>query len=752
MQKLQSFSFIDNHIGGKQEMIEPFIKQVLEHPDVWQKFLIERQYTLETFVDRNNQQGQQVLSALVELTKEIEQLPNDVLLKNKIIKKTIIDWLNGLTVGAKYKQYVNNQFLMYKCELDDGKIYYINCGQVLAIIYTLLTKKFGKEKAAEVIADALQPYDDKDTDCPTGKAYSTILFYNFTVNSEIPVFEPLTESNAQDMFKVLVERSEICYGGIIPHPEEDIALDSNSTTTKQFFVSQKAITIDHILLNKEKRELEIGSSKEYVELLKKYFAITTNSYLEFFYRIIDFQPWPDQRLTDENILSTVYELSSELSSDEVESLFAATDIVSQIKRLIEQEKTFLTNKFVGISSQDLGMLLLAETIFYSGKHRNIREYLDRLSIEDKKTLFGLQDDDNLEKAASLAEDLRTLNDRLYKIIPNKLRLPNGSRQNILTGLYEVDGIPLRSSKEFLQICWALFNESILDNNPNKFNMRALQLGEEEGQITLGEMLSSSDEHFGNISPDDVRSANKLLLIFRMWFLNGKKGKCPCESLNDSEISLLERWGAANFKKVKLGVKEERKEQDKKQLIEQFFDNIAKDMIKELRDAKTIRELDKIYKNDTEKSTEHQQAMDRKYPEMKLVIIDTVSKIMAMLARTKIETEEKIHKQIEEEIEHFRLMLVTFREELERAVTVVELDKMYLKHLVKLTERQKSIFQKYNNADTLDRLEIIVKSFTDNKKSIEDEIEKQLKIEVEQFKIMAATFSEELRKVDTLSKL
>ncbi len=566
MPRLVDFQFIDNHIHGKLEIIRPFVEQVLAHQEVWEKFIA------------SDSQQKNVLETLRKLLQTINSLSEVELTKKNINKSIIIQWLNSLIDYSVYYRYDNrvNQFNMYECKLDDGKKYFINCQQVLAVIYELLTRKFlvgtleqNELAAAEVIADAIQPQTEKDTTCPTGRAYSAILFYNLALSNPLTVFEPLTEDQAKQMFDVLVERSQTFFGGIVPEPADDITVD-DTDPHKTLFSIQDAkkhdYVISHTKIFGELASLRTTNSPTYLQLSQKYFH--TNIFAWLFSAIVIRTQNAYHPLTMHSIIGSLSEIGEKFPMEEVDSVLA--HIKQEVIILLLKEKYFLQRQFSSTTTKELGIILLAEAIVYAGLSRNIREFLNRISDEEKKKFFGLEDDNDLLTANALAEDLRLLNVRLYEVIPTLLNIPDGSIKVMGDGIgllsSENNGYKknsaLRSSKEFLQICWALFNESISDANANRARMLGLKLecDDKGGSITLGEIMSDydPDSHFGNLSVENIRNASLLLQKFRMWILYGKSGKCPCD-LNDSEISSLEQWGAATLDKesqlVQLGQKE-----------------------------------------------------------------------------------------------------------------------------------------------------------------------------------------------------
>ena len=662
--------------AGDDDLIQPFVKTILSDHDLWQGIIVR---------DNSDQ-------ILKELSDVIGSIPESELIAAGVNKQIAVSALNNLNGRSNY--FLSTQ--LYRCTLDDHSTHKISYKQILAATYKLLIKgktgvalKEAKQRAAKLFASILQ-----NQACAGGRSNTCIEHYNYAT-SVTQRFEPLTEDQAKQMFDVLVERSQTFFSGIVPKPVDDITVD-DTDPHKTLFSMQDAKKHDYIISHTEtfgeQASLKTTYGSPYLQLSQKYFQ--TNIFAELFSTIVTRNQNIHQPLTMHSIIIELLEIDKESTTEEVDKIFPV--IEAEVRLLLLQEKSFLQTRLYTITPKELGIILLAEAIVYAGLSRNIREFLDRIDDQEKKDLFGLQDDNDLLTANNLAEDLRLLNVRLYEVIPTLLSIPDGSIKVMGGGIGLLSGDnggykenhELRSSKEFLQICWALLNESVSEGNANKERMRTIVIDtDEDGEdVTLGEVITNTDDpdlHFGILSPTDRKAADRVLQSFRLWIVSNKQGACPC-LLHSSEIDQLERWGAAalaqttNHNNEIVGgvgvtsaiaaaiVVAATKAREIKELAKAEFYKAVTDKVNEFREARTIEALEKIDKTELER---FKLELVKKYPELE----DVLTQVLAKLNKIQIRLHEEILKEIEKAKQQFNNAIAIKLKELEKAKTIKDID-------------------------------------------------------------------------------
>ena len=164
----------------------------------------------------------------------------------------------------------------------------------------------------------------------------------------------------------------------------------------------------------------------------------------------------------------------------------------------------------------------------------------------------------------------------YQTINNLLAIPEHSIKHIRSGVGYDTQPKIASPKVFLQICWALLGEAVglrsLDNLGVGINSATndavgkivvdtlvdaegksvLDQNGQEQQITLAQVLHNngfSNNHFGDMTDQEIKDAFEQLDKFRIWINNGETtfqnlGFGVYPELDPSEIKLLKHWGAA----------------------------------------------------------------------------------------------------------------------------------------------------------------------------------------------------------------
>lgn len=164
----------------------------------------------------------------------------------------------------------------------------------------------------------------------------------------------------------------------------------------------------------------------------------------------------------------------------------------------------------------------------------------------------------------------------YQTIKNLLTFPEHSIKRIRSGAGYDPQPKIASPKVFLQICWALLGEAVGLRSPDNLGVgtssttnyavgnivvdtlvdaegkSVLDQNGQEQQITLAQVLHNkgfSNNHFGDMTDQEIKDAFEQLDKFRIWINNGETtfqnlGFGVYPGLDPSEIKLLKHWGVA----------------------------------------------------------------------------------------------------------------------------------------------------------------------------------------------------------------
>lgn len=422
------------------------------------------------------------------------------------------------------------------------------------------------------------------------------LIQTYTIDEEKDVFSFSIEK-VKTLWQDLIAKSMHFETGIIPMPSDDVLIDFNNNDPKQSFITDhnRAISVDYIInhakLNREKAQYGQPNAEVYLELSQRFFgerddictrlfAATVSRNLNLFnnflnlnnvFLLTDFANAFNERLQLLAIgMQDVDGLNLIEDKDEQKIIFidsnweAGLNFKQEIEHLLTREKTLLTQLEIdkhlraghvideALSKEidnKVGKLVFAQACEYSGTSENIRLFLNKLSDEEKIIFFNLSNQESLNDAKSLSEELRRLNVRRFEIIPKLLNKREGSVHKGNDVIREDENkynqnANLRSNKKFLQICYASiaeaaqhFTQTDIDNDED------IKLIHQTFNFNLSE---DDDQHFEGMTREhpNINEGKQALADFRDWVAIGKQGHFP--GLRPVDAQMLEELGVAKI--------------------------------------------------------------------------------------------------------------------------------------------------------------------------------------------------------------